>query len=44
MAYASTTARPRSLQVAGGHTRRRHTNVGDTERWLSTLGGGALAL
>jgi len=36
--------RPRSLQMARGHTRRRDINVGDSERLLSSVGGGALAL
>jgi uncharacterized membrane protein len=45
MVAASTTLRqPGALQVAGGHTRQRHVNVGDTERWLSGVGGTVLAL
>ena len=39
--------RPTRMAPARAHEARgegRHVNVGDTERWLSLLGGGALAL
>ncbi len=32
------------LQTVGGHTRLRSQNVGETERWLSGIGGTVLAL
>ena len=44
MAQELISAPPRSLQIAGGHTRHRDINVGATERMLSSAGGGALAL
>jgi uncharacterized membrane protein len=32
------------VQRANGQSRHRQTNVGDTERWVSAIGGGTLAL
>lgn len=44
MAQELIAERPRSLQIPGGHTRRRDINVGETERVVSAVAGGALAL
>src|SRR4051794_12937022 len=45
MVAASTTPRQTGgLQIAGGHTRQAGANVGDTERWVSAVGGTVLAL
>jgi len=45
MVAASTTPRQTGgLQIAGGHTRQAAVNVGDTERWISGVGGTVLAL
>jgi uncharacterized membrane protein len=33
-----------NTQLVGGHSRHRDVNVGDTERMMSALGGGAMAL
>jgi uncharacterized membrane protein len=34
---------PQQLRIAGGHTGRKDINVNETERWVSLVGGGAVA-
>jgi uncharacterized membrane protein len=43
MASATSETRGGSM-ITGGHSRQKHVNVSDTERWLSAIGGGALAV
>jgi uncharacterized membrane protein len=43
-ATTMTGRRPGTLQQVGGQSHRAHVNVGDTERWLSAVGGTVLTL
>lgn len=44
MASATIPNEARNTQVAGGHSRQKDVNVADSERMMSALGGGAMAL